>query len=198
MASQGCPEYVLAHDLVTAARTHCTCHSLTSCDTRCGRGVGWPCRTATCPRTFQPVRSPSSGSVRRTATRPRTFHLHCHSPPVRVDSLRLMPSGSVRSTATRPQACRPAPVTLPLAPRARRFGAFNAEWQCEAHCHSALAYRPPGTSKSQKCALSSLKLPLGLAYRQKSVVYYSPKCKTGFMYGRTWPSIEEGLLKSAR
>ena len=51
-------------------------------------------RTATRPRTFQhgtltaewqctehcPVRSPPSGRVRRTATRPPAFQSHCHSP----------------------------------------------------------------------------------------------------------------------
>ena len=48
--------------------------------------VEWQC-TVRCP-----ARSPPSGSVRRTATRPRTYRTHCHSPlivPIRYARCRV-------------------------------------------------------------------------------------------------------------
>ena len=160
MELQGRPKLSLPHDPVTAARAHCTCHSLTSRDTRCGQGVGWPCRTATRPRTFKPVRSPSSGSVNYTSTRPWAHQAHCHSPPVRVDSLRLMPSGSVRRTAPRALGVPAAPIALPLAPRARRFATSDAEWQCTEHCHSGLGRAGHADRTATRAPAHRFALPL--------------------------------------
>ena len=62
----------------------------------------------------RPARSPPSGSVSCTATRPRTYRTHCHSPlivPMRYARCRVAVRAALPSTLT-------------------------TEWQCESHCHS--------------------------------------------------------------
>ena len=82
-----------------------------------------------------PARSPPSGSVRRTATRPRAYRSHCHS-------ALIVPIRYAR-------CCLAVRNALPLAPeraiphvhhRVAVYGAppstLTTEWQCETHCHS--------------------------------------------------------------
>ena len=71
----------------------------------------------------RPVRSPPSGSVRRTATRPRAYRSHCHSPlgvPIRYARCRV----AVRST-------------LPLALE-RTIPYVHRRVAVRTHCHSPL------------------------------------------------------------
>ena len=118
------------------------CHSPPGRADRAGRtatrALGVPPALPLAPWARRPRQShchsaPSAPS--HTATRPWAYLPHCHSP-----------LGVPPRTFTAEWQCEPhfhsalgVPSALPLAPWARRFGAFDTEWQCETHCHS-----PPG------------------------------------------------------
>ena len=96
------------------------CHSPPGRADRAGRtatrALGVPPALPLAPWAFRPARSPPSGSVNHTSTRPWAYQAHCHSPLGRAESVRSIPSGSVRRTATRPLGAPTAPIALPLAP----------------------------------------------------------------------------------
>ena len=130
---------MLASRAVPAYRPHC--HSPPSV----------PVALPLAPERSNTVRSTSSGSVRRTATRPRAFR--CGTLGIEWQCTELCPvrstsSGSVRSAARYAHPRVAVWGALPLAPqrtgrtatrpRAFQHGTLTAEWQCTAYCHSPL------------------------------------------------------------
>ena len=101
---------------------------------------------------------------------------HCHS------SFNVPPR-----TFTAEWQCEPhfhssldVPGTLPLAPRACRFDAFDTEWQCETHCHSSLgcASRADRTATRPylgvPCLLSTRQPADGVAAKVWDIVMLTP------------------------
>mgnify|MGYP000861241012 CR=1 FL=1 len=77
----------------------------------------------------RPVRSPPSGSVRCTATRPRAYRTHCHSPlgvPIRYARCRVAVGSTLPLALERtiPYVHRRVAVNSALP------GTLDAEWQC--------------------------------------------------------------------
>ena len=76
-----------------------------------------------------PVRSPPSGSVRCTATRPRAYRTHCHSPlgaPIRYARCRVAVGSTLPLALERtiPYVHRRVAVNSALP------GTLDTEWQC--------------------------------------------------------------------
>ena len=130
------------------------CHSALNISP-CTLTTEWQCET------HRPVRSPPSGSVKYTATRPRAYRTHCHSAlivPIRYARCRL----AVRNALPLAPECSVSYVHHRVAVYGASPSTLTAEWQCtgrrpvrsppsgsvrrtatrprayRSHCHSAL------------------------------------------------------------
>ena len=83
------------------------------------------------------VRSPASGSVSSTATRPRACPSHCHSALNATCSTFTGEWQCGMHCHSAPSVPRPHPFTATRL-RAYRFGTLTPVWQSRPHCHSAL------------------------------------------------------------
>ena len=82
------------------------------------------------------VRSPASGSVSSTATRPRACPSHCHSALNATCSTFTGEWQCGMHCHSAPSVPRPHPFTATRL-RAYRFGTLTPVWQSRSHCHSA-------------------------------------------------------------